>query len=87
MWALKYIYIYNPKGLEAINVRGVFENPRDVADFATCDTGVCYDDQSPYPLPLDMVSAITNGILAGELTVLTASINDTSNENRQQDKQ
>ena len=78
--------MYNPQGLEALNVRGVFEDPKDVAEFATCETGICYDDQSAYPLPMDMVSMITAGMAQGELTILTGSINDTTND-KQQDKQ
>lgn len=81
-----YIYVYMPKGLEAINIRGVFEDPEDVANFATCDTGFCYDDQTSFPLPMDMVSTITAGIAAGELQLLAGGINDTAND-RQQDKQ
>ena len=81
-----YIYVYNPNGLEAINIRGVFEDPENVAQFATCTEGPCYDDQSPFPLPMDMVSTITAGLAAGELSILTAGVNDTSND-RQQDKQ
>lgn len=81
----EYIYVYNPKGLEAINIRGVFEDPEDVANFSTCD-GECYDDQTPFPLPMDMVSAITAGLSQGELVLLTGGINDTTND-RQQDKQ
>tara|TARA_R100001224_G_C3978511_1_gene135087 strand:+ start:75 stop:740 length:666 start_codon:yes stop_codon:yes gene_type:complete len=81
----EYIYVYNPKGLEAINIRGVFEDPEDVANFSTCD-GDCYDDQTPFPLPMDMVSAITAGLSQGELVLLTGGINDTTND-RQQDKQ
>jgi len=81
-----YIYVYNPKGLEAINVRGVFEDPEDVANFSTCKDGECYDDQSPFPLPMDMVSTITAGMAAGELALLVGGINDTTND-RQQDKQ
>tara|TARA_R110002049_G_scaffold11203_4_gene53426 strand:+ start:519 stop:1181 length:663 start_codon:yes stop_codon:yes gene_type:complete len=79
----EYVYIYNPKGLEAINVRGVFEDPKDVAEFATCDTGICYDDQSPYPLLMDMVSTITAGIAQGELMILTGGVNDISNDRQQ----
>ena len=78
-----YVYIYNPKGLEAINVRGVFEDPETVAEFTTCNDGECYDDQSPYPLPMDMVSLITNGIATGELALMGTGKNDTSNDRQQ----
>jgi len=79
----EYIYVYNPKGLEAINIRGVFEDPEDVANFATCEAGTCYDDQSPFPLPMDMVSTITAGLAQGELSILMNGINDTSNDRQQ----
>lgn len=79
----EYIYVYQPNGLEAINVRGVFEDPKVVGQFRTCETGYCYDEQSPYPLPLDMVSAITTGLVGGELALLTQTPTDTSNDRQQ----
>ncbi len=79
----EYIYVYNPNGLEAINVRGVFEDPEEVANFSTCVDGECYDDQSPFPLPMDMVSAITSGMAQGELALLAGGVNDTSNDRQQ----
>tara|TARA_R110002012_G_scaffold63225_6_gene166438 strand:- start:385 stop:1053 length:669 start_codon:yes stop_codon:yes gene_type:complete len=82
----EYIYVYNPKGLEAINVRGVFEDPENVSLFSTCETGHCYDDQSEYPLPADMVSTITTSLMQGEFQLLATGINDTEND-KQQDKQ
>ena len=79
----EYIYIYEPNGLEAINVRGVFEDPEEVGNFATCENDYCYDEQSAYPLPMDMVSAITQGLVQGEFAMLTGSINDTINDKQQ----
>lgn len=81
----EYIYVYNPGGMEYINVRGVFEDPREVHNFNTCD-GQCYDPQSDYPLPADMLSAINMGLLQGELQLLNSSPMD-KELNRQQDKQ
>jgi len=80
----EYIYVYEPKGLEAINIRGVFEDPEAVSNFATCNDGDCYDEYSDFPLPMDMVSAITAGMAAGELALLSGGVNDTTND-RQQD--
>jgi hypothetical protein len=80
-----YIYVYNPNGLDAINIRGVFEDPEEVHEWNTCN-GPCYDPQSDYPIPLDMLSSINTGLLQGELTVLLGSPND-STLDRQQDKQ
>jgi len=81
----EYIYVYNPNGMEYINVRGVFEDPREVHNFNTCD-GSCYDPQSDYPLPADMLSAINMGLLQGELQLLSSAPTD-KELNRQQDKQ
>ena len=79
----EYIYVYEPNGMEKINVRGVFEDPEEVGKFATCENDYCYDDQMAYPLPLDMVSAITQGLVQGEFAMLTNSINDTVNDKQQ----
>ena len=81
----EYIYVYNPGGMEKINVRGVFEDPEEVYKFNTCNDGPCYDDQSPYPLPMDMVAAINQGIMNGELRLLSGTFSDTEND-KQQDK-
>ena len=80
-----HVYVYNPNGLDAINIRGVFEDPEDVHEWDTCN-GNCYDNQTDYPLPLDMLSAINTGLLQGELAILMNSPND-GELDRQQDKQ
>ena len=77
--------MYNPGGMEKINVRGVFEDPEEVCKFNTCNEGPCYDDQSTYPLPMDMVAAINQGIMNGELRLLSGTFSDTEND-KQQDK-
>ena len=79
-----HVYVYNPNGLDAINIRGVFEDPEDVHDWDTCN-GNCYDNQADYPLPLDMLSAINTGLLQGELAILMQSPNDAELD-RQQNK-
>lgn len=61
-----YIYVYNADGLKFINVRGVFEDPEDVAKF-DCDGSDCYDDNMDFPIPMDMLQTITQGIMSGEL--------------------
>jgi hypothetical protein len=78
-----YMYVYNPNAMEYINVRGIFEDPEEVAEF-DCN-GTCYDENSDFPIPADMINAITNGMLSGELQVLAGTFSDTEN-NRQQDQ-
>lgn len=84
----EYLYIYNAQGLEAVNVRGVFENPKDVALFTECKgTHGCYDDSATaYPISMDTLSLINQGITQGELALLSGSFSDTAND-RQQDKE
>tara|TARA_R100000995_G_C3472026_1_gene118842 strand:+ start:235 stop:948 length:714 start_codon:yes stop_codon:yes gene_type:complete len=87
-----YVYIYNAEGLQYINVRGVFENPQDVAKFDCCGNGTddcnsCYsDDDHDFPIPMDMIQRINQGILGGELQLLSGTISDTMND-RMQDPQ
>ena len=76
------LYIYNAKGVEYINVRGVFEDPEDLASFE-CDGTDCYDNLSAFPIPMDMIQMITQGIMSGELQLLAGSTSDTANDNMQ----
>lgn len=76
------LYIYNPGGMDTINIRGVFEDPEEVAKFE-CDGGDCYDDQSDFPLPLDMVQAITDGLVKGTFMMIAQTISDTENDTLQ----
>jgi len=78
-----FLYIYNAEGLEYINIRGVFESPEDVAKFGDCGGSGCYDDTSDFPIPMDMISQINNGILAGELKMLSGTTSDTENDRMQ----
>tara|TARA_E500000318_G_scaffold9209_3_gene8536 strand:+ start:68 stop:751 length:684 start_codon:yes stop_codon:yes gene_type:complete len=77
-----YLYIYNADGLKFINVRGIFEDPEDVALF-DCDGSDCYDDNSDFPIPMDMLQIITNGLMSGELMMLSSTVNDTTNDTLQ----
>lgn len=76
------LYIYNPGGMDTINIRGVFEDPEVVAKFE-CNGGDCYDDESDFPLPLDMVQAITDGLVKGTFMMIAQTISDTENDTLQ----
>jgi len=81
-----FIYIHNAKGLEYINVRGVFEDPEDLRLY-NCGTDVCYDDSATnFPIPMDMIQAINSGIISGELGLLTGSFSDLENDRMQDDR-
>jgi len=79
-----YLYIYNAEGLRYINVRGVFEDPQEVEKFKDCDGTDCYsDDNIEFPIPMDMLQLINNGVLAGELRLLAGTFSDTENDRMQ----
>ena len=90
-----YLYIYNADGIDTVNVRGIFEDPDEVALYSQCGeqdplTGEyftpCYDSaKDPFPISMDMISLINQGITSGELTLITSTFNDTTND-RAQDK-
>ena len=73
------LYIYNPGGMDTINIRGVFEDPKEVAKFE-CDGSDCYDDSANFPLPMDMVQAITDGLAKGTFMMIAQSLTDTEND-------
>ena len=77
-----YLYVYNADGLKFINVRGIFEDPEDLSKY-DCDGDDCYDDDSDFPIPMDMLQTITQGIMSGELMMLSSSVNDTTNDTLQ----
>ena len=64
----EYLYIINAKP-KKVNVKGIFEDPRDLLEF-DCD-GDCYSDDNAFPITADMVQRITQSLLAGELRMLT----------------
>jgi hypothetical protein len=74
-----YLYIYNPDGMDTVNVRGIAENPEDLASYE-CGDGQCFDDDSQYPLPMDLVSAITDGLVKGTFTMIAQTGSDTAND-------
>tara|TARA_R110000737_G_scaffold57523_1_gene82923 strand:- start:713 stop:1432 length:720 start_codon:yes stop_codon:yes gene_type:complete len=77
-----YLYIYNANGMQFGNVRGVFEDPEDLSAY-DCDGSACYDAHLAFPVPMDMVQMITQGIASTELKLLAGTFSDTANDNAQ----
>ena len=75
-----YLYLYNGDGDASINVRGIFEDPEKLHLYTTCEGAPCYDDNVPFPLPMDMLQMLTQGILSGEMKILALSLSDTTND-------
>ena len=76
-----YMYVYNPRGMKYINVRGIFEDPEELVNY-DCDGG-CYDADSIFPMPADMIASITAGLANGELRLLLSGLNDDENDRKQ----
>lgn len=71
----KRIYLYNPKVLTKIYIRGVFENP--VEAFTT--NGETYDYDSSYPIPMSMIVPLKEMILKTELNIIWQAPSDDTN--------
>ena len=78
-----YLYILNNKGADYVNVRGIFENPEEAAKFTDCNGLPCYTDDTPFPMPMDMVQAITQGMMGGELRLLAGTFTDVTADRAQ----
>ena len=74
-----YLYIYNPMGMDTVNIRGIFEDPTALGAY-DCADGSCYDKDSDFPLPMDMVNAITEGLVKGTFTMIVETDSDTAND-------
>ena len=79
-----YLYLYNANGDDLINVRGIFEDPEKLTLYKSCEGEVCYDSNSEYPLPMDMLQMLTTGILNGEMKLLAVTTSDTTNDAAQE---
>lgn len=65
-YANRYIYIFNDLDLEWINVRGIFDDPKQLEPFQ-CDGSPCYSDDDQYELPDDIINAMMADTLRVEL--------------------
>jgi hypothetical protein len=64
-----YLYIYNFEDLAAVNVRGIFPDPRQLSVFK-CGDKPCYTDDDQYEIPSDLVNDIVVDVLRTELQAL-----------------
>lgn len=81
-WEKNRIYIINGKGLEFINIKGVFENPSAASEFNTCDGKVCFDINDPYPITGRMETMIREIVMNEYVykTIETGKIQDDIND-------
>ena len=83
----KYLYIYsdNPRyrDIEAVALRGVFEDPEAAKDFKDCvnTNEPCYTDDSPFPMKTWMLPNLKQVILSqfGAVSQAEATLTDDTN--------
>ena len=74
-----YIYVFPDCRVKYAMIRGVFEDPEDLKG-SDNENGICYDDSSEFPLPVDMIPNLIQDILKNELRVLELGEEDTTND-------
>lgn len=61
-----YVYIYNEKSLEYLNIRGVWPDQRQLMPFK-CDDVACYTDDDQYDIPDDIINTMMQDVIKNEL--------------------
>ncbi len=78
-----YLYIMNPPGpLSKISITGVFEDPRDAAQYANCAGTPCYNDDMEFPISSWMIPIIQSMILKNDMRIITANGQDEKGDER-----
>ena len=76
-----YIYITNDRDIRYITVRGVFEIPPEVSHLDNPKESVTdVTENSPYPIPINMVPTLKQMILQGELGIEAMAYSDIMND-------
>ena len=66
-----YLYIYNVKRVKYISIKAPYENP-NIA-YTNC-SGICYNDDMEFPLPLDMINSIIKEIVSTGILIATKQL-------------
>lgn len=75
------------KGIKYIDLYGVFERPTKVNEFLNDNYNGSYDNNSPYPITMDMIDEIENIVIKNKLRIESSQpiddINDSSDTPKQ----
>lgn len=71
-----YVYLRNALKLEVINVRMIPADPREAKRFKRCDGDPCYTDDSPFPVPDDMIPRIVQYVGESLMRPATQTLED-----------
>ena len=74
-----HLYLNGPGFLEYVEIEGILEDPTKVAD--------CYDYDSPYPIPANMIPTLKNLIFSKELNIMLTVPTDNTNNSTNDVKQ
>lgn len=66
-----HLYLNGPGFLEYVEIEGILEDPTKAAD--------CYDYDSPYPIPANMIPTLKNLIFSKELNIMLTVPTDNTN--------
>jgi len=69
-----YIYVTVKEFVKYINIKGIFEDPREAANYKHCDGTPCFTVDSNYPVTNKIIKFATEEIMKKELA-LTISTN------------
>lgn len=76
-----YLYIHNDDSIRYITVRGVFEIPPEVSHLNNPRESITdVTENSPYPIPINMIPVLKEMILKGELGIEGKAFSDTKND-------
>ena len=75
------IYVVGNKRLEKISIRGVFENPTELASYINnCNMMVGYTHDDPYPIGANVIPILKEMILTKEIKMETGMPSDNDND-------
>ncbi len=83
-----YLYLILPEGgnfegLEKISVQGVFEDPRALRNYTTCEGLTCYSDKlTPYPIKSWMIPALIEMTIKMFIKQQSIAPSDQSNDSK-----
>ena len=82
------IYVVGNKKLERLSVRGVFEDPTELATYVdNCNNMASYTVDSPYPIGANIIPVLKEMILSKEMRIETSALSDNDNDSNNKQSQ
>jgi hypothetical protein len=80
----QHMYLLYPTPIEYLTIRGIFEVPTEVGNFTNIHADYIYEDwNTPYPIPITMVTTLKAMILKQELGMTVQAESDLKNDSDQ----